>query len=317
MTRSRSGNTRLLVRVAIYLVVVAVLYHVRGGVDWRHFMHRIPGFATADSTFILAGSDLAPELVRHLKAHYRRDYPELDIRIQDGGSSHALEALVNGRADVAFLNRQPSPREQELFRSVDGDTALWYPIALGGILLIQGEKRTISSLSLDDLRHFLRGERELHCDHFYVPDPNLGLWDAFLSSLDMPLEVSTAETRVIFLKDETEVLAAVQNDKFSLGLISSLTSTVDWAQSSVGSVSIQTTAGQKPIPATYENVASGDYPLFHYLYVSCRSRGGIQGTKFVTHVTSDRGQRQIERAGFLPARLVLREIYLTKHPIGQ
>ena len=38
---------------------------------------------------------------------------------------------------------------------------------------------------------------------------------------------------------------------------------------------------------------------------------------FVTYLTSDRGQRQIERAGILPARQTLREIVLTRGPIGK
>ena len=68
---------------------------------------------------------------------------------------------------------------------------------------------------------------------------------------------------------------------------------------------------------TYETVAGGDYPLFVSLFVACRTNGGIQGGKFLTHLASGRGQRQIERAGCIPARQVLREIFLTTKAVGE
>jgi hypothetical protein len=61
---------------------------------------------------------------------------------------------------------------------------------------------------------------------------------------------------------------------------------------------------------------TGDYPLHHKLYVACRATGGIEGTKFVTHLASDRGQRQVRRAGAVPARNVAREIVITRDPPG-
>ena len=75
--------------------------------------------------------------------------------------------------------------------------------------------------------------------------------------------------------------------------------------------------GEKLFVAQADAVARGDYPLYHYLYVACRPHESIRGTMFVTHLTSDRGQRQVERAGYLPARHPMREIALTTHPLGK
>ena len=75
-----------------------------------------------------------------LVAHYRRDYPDLDIRIQGGGTNQALEDLVNRRADVAFLSRPPTPAEQDLFRQVDGDTAIVEPVGIGAIVVLAGSE---------------------------------------------------------------------------------------------------------------------------------------------------------------------------------
>ena len=124
MTFLRSANSRLLLRVVIYLLIIVVLYKVRGGSQWRRLLYRIPGLAKADTTLILTGSDLAPVLVERLAHLYRGDYPDLEVLVRGGGTYHALEDIINDRADVAFLCRAPSQAEQELFRSVDKDTAL-------------------------------------------------------------------------------------------------------------------------------------------------------------------------------------------------
>jgi ABC-type phosphate transport system substrate-binding protein len=75
-------------------------------------------------------------------------------------------------------------------------------------------------------------------------------------------------------------------------------------------------ASGKAVLPTYENIGLGEYPVTHALYASCRNRGDIQGAKFVTHLTGARGQRQIEKAGCVPALLYLREVVLTTHPMG-
>jgi hypothetical protein len=74
--------------------------------------------------------------------------------------------------------------------------------------------------------------------------------------------------------------------------------------------------GLVPVEPGYEHVGYGEYPLYHYLYIACLANGSTRGAMFVTHVTSDRGQRQVERAGFLPARQTVRQIYLTRRPLG-
>jgi hypothetical protein len=72
-----------------------------------------------------------------------------------------------------------------------------------------------------------------------------------------------------------------------------------------------------PALPTYENVATGVYPLYHSLFIACRENGDREGGMFVTHLSSARGLRQVERAGVVPARQVLREIYLNTNPIGE
>jgi ABC-type phosphate transport system substrate-binding protein len=74
--------------------------------------------------------------------------------------------------------------------------------------------------------------------------------------------------------------------------------------------------GGSAFTANTQAVATGEYPLFHYLYVSCRPGSGALASGFVTFLSSGRGQRLVSRAGYLPAREVPRPIQLTSRPIG-
>lgn len=311
MNTKRARFLRLQVRVAIYVVVIAVLFLVRGGMDWNRLLSLVPG-AAPDSTLSLAGADLAPDLVARIADHVHRDDPDLRIDVAGGGTAQALEALINRRSDVAFLCRPPTAAEQDLFRSTDGDTALWYPIALGGLVLLAGESAP-DSLTTARLGDFLRRGADPGFDRLYAADPNLGLWDAFTRALGAP--GAAPPERVIFLAGEEAVIEAVLADPRSLGLASSLSLPRYPARPEVRRVLIRSGAGRW-FPPTYEAIGSGEYPLHHRLYVACLQGAAPPGSRFVTHVVSARGQRQIERAGFLPARRVSREVVLTRNAPG-
>jgi ABC-type phosphate transport system substrate-binding protein len=186
---------------------------------------------------------------------------------------------------------------------------------------LQSASARIPAFSLDELQHFVTTGQDSRLDHLYVADPNLGLWDAFRSALagsgDMPEAKTEPASHVVFLQDDTSVLSAVNADARGLGLISSLTAPAKLDPFGVVTLPLKVTADAPPVTGGDSEVAAGAYPLYHYLYVACQADGSMQGGKFVTHVTSDRGQRQIARAGFVPSRLVLRQIYLTRHPVGQ
>jgi ABC-type phosphate transport system substrate-binding protein len=299
-------------RFLVYLLVVVVLFLARGGIRWNDLLPGAPG-GSGDS-LIVSGRDLAPGLIDRLTGFYGREYPELKVRVLGGGTNRALEDLINRRADVAFLARPPGAEEQLLFRSVDGDSALWFAVALGGIAVLAGVDADPDPVTRADLQGLLDGRSPGRFERLYVPDPNLGLWDALKVSLEMPPRDPEAGGRVVFLRDETGIRAAVRAEPGALGVVSTLT-VPETLPPGVSIVPVGTTGEETILPA-YETIASGEYPLIHTLYAACRSRGDIQGAKFVTFLTSGPGQRQIERVGVVPALLYLREVVLTRHPIG-
>jgi ABC-type phosphate transport system substrate-binding protein len=304
MTSKR--RTWFLVRLVVYVAAIAVIFVVRGGGDLKPLRRLLATGSAADSTLTIAGRDLAPALVDDLVVGYRRDYPELIVNLAAGGTNQALEDLMNRRADVAFLYRPPTPQEQGLLRTLDGDTAVVVPVAVGGLVVVAADGAPPESLTVAQVVAAAGGAT----GRFYVPDPNEGAWDALRQRLSLP-EQTTAG--VIFMADAPSVVEAVVADPGTLGLASTFTLA---SGAMVRRVPISAAAGDSAAAPTFANLVTGAYPLYHWLYVVCREEGGIQGTKFVTYLAGARGQRQVEKAGVVPARQMAREVILTREPLG-
>jgi hypothetical protein len=273
----------ILLRVLLYLAVIFAL--------WRA-LPRGPERSDDEQRLAIAGADLAPEFVRTLAERYAADYPGLEITREGGGTRHALESLANRRADVGFTCRRPTAEEQQLFREALGDTLLCFPVAVGALLVLRAE--ALPAIAPDELRALVRGETPPVAsafDRLYAADPNLGTWQVLGEVLGVP-PTDSPGARVVFVADDPAVARAVSADARSAGVASSF---------AVG------------VPSGWIAAEIGEEQLF----ACCLSRARHHAAMFVTHLTSPRGQRQIEDAGFRPAQTILREVYLTRRPVGQ
>lgn len=303
-------------RVTVYIGIVAILLLSRvGGCSFPRLGFPRTGAAGPAQALLISGGDLAPALIARLVSNYRRDYPKLAVEVRPGGTAQGLEDLANRRADVAFLSRPPAAAEQQLIRNAGQDTLLWFPMALGSLVLLRGAECPVRRLSPEVCRAWFDSS-STPPGRLYAPDPNTGAWEGLAARLGVALPAgASAPPGVTFLADQAAVLAAIQQDPSALGLVSSFGFPEGSTPFGVDTVALQAAGSDTPASPTDDAVAYGDYPLYHYLYVACRPHDSIRGTMFVTHLTGDRGQRQVERAGYLPARHPMREIVLTTHPL--
>lgn len=320
-----------LIRIAVYLAVIVGLILARGGVPWRQFKTALKGVGDKHPTLTLVGRDLAPPLVERLATEYQRDYPALRVDLLPGGTNQALDALLAREADVAFLLRTPTAVEQELFRQADSDTAVVVAIGVGGLVLLAGAEASVGPLTVDALRTALAtpatAAAELwpglapYCSRLYACDPNEGSWEAFGEALGLAGVALAAQgdSQIVFLADPAAVIAAVAADPESWGLVSTLDAGLDPAAGPPAGtrfVGVVAAKEQTAVAPTSANIAAGSYPLHHFLYAACRGSGSLEGIKFVTHLASARGLRQVERAGVIPAKLVARTIQLSHDPVS-
>lgn len=305
-----SGRSWLPLRLSIYALVVVglVLWRVHPALRDRG-PH--PTFQKVDTTLELSGTSLAPPLIERLLAEYRSEYPKAEVVLRPGGTTQALQDLVNREADVAFLVRPPLEEESKVIRS-QGDSVETFPVALGGIVLWVAPSSPIESLSAAEVHAIFRGDSSV-VKRIYSPEPNRGLWDAVAERL----ELAPSEMREGFWQaDEAAVVAAVEHDWECLGIGSTLALPDSADLGGVREVKLRAAQGDTVFTANPQSLASGDYPLFHHFYVSCRPGSSALASGFVTYVYGGRGQRLVNRLGFLPARNVPRLIQLASKPLG-
>lgn len=315
MEPSHRRSPRLFVRVAFYAVVIAAVFLIRGQTVQRGLGFRLPTESDTVKTITLVGRELAPELIPRLIQSYHREFPDLHVLAEDGGTAQALEALANRKAAVGLLYRPPTRAEQTLIKSAINDTVVCYPIALGGIAVLGNARTGVASMKVEELRTLLRDEADPRFDRVYAADQNQGLWDAFRSGLGFAPDAANPE-RVVFLADESAVVRAVAADPNGIGVASTLTLPDSVEAVGVRVLAVQSDTASVAVKPGYEQIGYGEYPLYHYLYVGCLENGSVRGAMFVTFLTGDRAQRQIERAGFLPARQTMRKIQLSRKPLG-
>lgn len=302
-------------RIWIYalILVAVVLYRFVPG--FRSHLPSLGNPVSPTRQVVIAGLDLAPVLIPRLVTEYHTLYPNLDLRTKGGGCRQALEDLVNHKADLAFLNRLPTPAEKKVISTVV-DSVETYPIALGGIAVLSAVNGGIDSVSISDLSAWVRGEPGTGTNrpsHVYLPDPNLGLWDAL--SLQLGVRESD-KPDVVWLADETMVAQAVAADPRSIGFASTLSLAPDLEKRDVRYVEVRGSTGEfAALPGPAE-ISRGDYPLYHYLYLAFLPQVSAAASGLVTFLYSPRGQRLVEREGFLPARETARVVQIVQKPLG-
>ena len=318
MERERGFAARVLgARVWLYAVILLAIVLFRFVPGLRSHLAS-PGepIQPANETVAISGLDLAPVLILRLADDYRREYSSVELRITGGGSRQALEDLINQRTGLAFLNRLPTPEEKEIIASAVGSVET-YAVALGGIAALSAKDGSIDSVTTFELQTWLKGgtipDRE-GPERFYVPDPNLGLWTALAGQLGVGEDQCSG---VVWLADETTVARAVAADPAALGFSSTMALPSGLDKLGVRLVRVRgASGGEAALPGPGE-IASGDYPLYHYLYLACLPGVSPAASGFLTFLYDPLGQRLVERAGFIPARQAARIVKLGERPIGE
>ncbi|HEX9640715.1 MAG TPA: substrate-binding domain-containing protein [Candidatus Krumholzibacteria bacterium] len=301
-------------RVAVYVVVIAALLVWRSGgatTDWLRSLFEPP----APARVSIGGMDLGRPFLTKLLDLYARDDPELTTVRLGGGTVQALEALLAGQIDVGLLCRLPTPVEQAQFEKATGDTLSYHRFALGALRLLGGASLGAERVRSAELRDLFTGRPTARFDRLYTLDPNLGLWNVLHERLGLDFPDTQRPPSVFFLPDASAVRQRLGADPRALGILSSLCDAGDDGGEGAVVLPWHDEETEAAIDPSDENVAAGSYPLYHYLYAATRPDVSIHGAKLVTHLVSDRGQRQVWRCGALPARIAGREILLNTRPL--
>ncbi len=251
--------------------------------------------AAAQNTLRIEGSNTFGEkLGPLLVSGFKKSDPGIAVGLKRPGSGPGLEALIDGRADIAPTSR-PANRAELIAARKAGVKLRPQMIGSYGIAIVVNGANPVKNLKPSQVRALFTGKitswsKVRGSDqpvNLYVLAPNTGARAGF-RNLAMRGDDYAASAKP--MRDYAAIIAAVAEDPNGLGYAD-----MGPLPDGVRAVLIN---GEPPNPvAIYEQV----YPYANSLYLYTVDRKTIPAaTKFIRYVLSKEGQRIVQKAGFVP-----------------
>ena len=247
---------------------------------------------TGEDEIQVIGSDTMLELGRRLAEGYMRTHPGVSIHVSGGGSGVGIEALIDGRAEIAAASRPLASDEVAALHEEFGTLGVRYLIAQDALSVFLNEKNDIRNLSLDQLRGMFDGTTMEWAEIgggsgkvvVFVRPPSSGTHRFFS---DHVLSGAQYSPEAVTVPTSRGVLAAVQGDPYAIGY-------GGLAYRLAGVVQIAVDG----IEPTTDNVRRGRYPLARYLvFYTAEPPIGL-ARRFIDWCLSAEGQRVVAEVGF-------------------
>lgn len=249
----------------------------------------------ANRALVIKGSDtLGSNLVPALVDEFRKNRPDTQFQLVADGSTHGIEALLQGTTDLAMSSRRALPQEYAV-ASARGVVLRPIPVCWDGIAIIVNERLPVEDLSLQQLRHLFTGQvrnwEELGVSggrvNLYTRTPSSGTY------LDFKIIVMNRReySRSIRMQLRNQQIAsAVARDPNGIGYVGT-------AFTNEPGIKVLKVEGVFPI---VETVLDKSYLISrpNFFYTDGQSTGPL--AEFIDFVLSEQGQSVISDQGFVP-----------------
>ena len=253
--------------------------------------------APADADLRITGSNvfgetLAPRLVRS----FTRLHPDLVVSLRRPGSSDGLQALIEGKADIAPTSRLPDRREQRAARAVARTEIVAHPAAIYAVRVIVHESNPVKSLTAAQVRDLFSGRitnwKQVGGPdmpvHVFVLGTNTGARAGFQ---EVAMDGRNYARTALALPDYGEIAHRVSTQASGLGYTA-----LGPLPERVVAVSVN---GVAPATAT---IRDGTYPFARPLWLcTLRGRESAASRLFLDFVSGSAARRIITRAGYVTA----------------
>ena len=253
------------------------------------------------------GSDTLVILAQKWAEVYMNGHPAVKIQVTGGGSGIGFAALQNNTTDIADASRPIKAAERAACIKSFGKSPREYKVALDGLSVYVNESNPINELSVDQLEQIFTGKAKN--------------WKQF-GGKDAPITVYSRENssgtyeffkeHVLKGQDFTSSAQTMQGTAALLQSVSRDPNGVGYGGAAYGhgakALKIKKTPDSPAIEATEENVVSGKYPIWRYLYNYLnpeKDKGDIAA--YLNWIRSPGGQKIVKEVGYYPLPENLRE----------
>lgn len=261
---------------------------------------------SAGEVIRIKGSDtIGGKAMPDIAETYAKKSSGVRIDIDALGSSTAFVGLFDGSADIGASSRTISEKELAQAREL-GLRLTEIVIGFDGVAVIVHRDNPVRSLSVAQLSSLFTGK--------------ITNWKA-LGGKDDPIRLisrpSYSGTHVFFkekalrrgnakgpeefapqtelLEDNADIVREVSKDPRAVSYVG-----LGWVSPSLRAVPIAERTGDAPVPAAFESVRSGKYPLYRPLLLYVAGTPKPASADFIRYVLSTEGAAIMTRNGFIP-----------------
>lgn len=261
------------------------------------------------------GSDTLNNLMTLWAEGFKKVYPNVNIQIEGKGSSTAPPALIEATAQLGPMSRAMKNKEQDTFEEKFGYKATPIRTSLDSLAIFVNKDNPVTGMNLQQVDALFSKNRKCGAINDATVWGDIGLKGTWITA---PISVygrnSASGTYGFFKKKalckgdykdtvkeqpgSASVVQGISEDRNGAGY-----SGIGYTTSGVRAVPL-VKEGTNYIEATYDNVASGEYPLsrFLYVYVNKEPNKALDPltAEFLKFVLSREGQQIVVKDGYYP-----------------
>jgi len=257
-----------------------------------------PLAASAQSAISLKGSDTMLHLAQVWAESYHKSKGRV-VTVTGGGSSTGIAALVNGSTDIANASRAMKGSEIDKAKE-RGFVPFEVPVARDGLSIVINPKNPVKSLTIDQLKKIYSGQinnwsQVGGANQAIITigrDSSSGTYGFFQDNVlgGGPYRADMQTT-----PSNNGIAQVVSQDAGAIGYIG-----VAYAKAFGDKVKeIPVAKGSGPaIEPTEENVKTGKYPLWRYLFMYTRGKPSGPVADFINWVKGTEGQDIVAKVGY-------------------
>ncbi|MDH4127202.1 MAG: PstS family phosphate ABC transporter substrate-binding protein [Spirochaetota bacterium] len=254
----------------------------------------------------ISGSDTMLELGKQWALLYEKQHKGQTIQINGGGSGVGINALIQGRIDLANASREIKPEEIKRLEKKKWKL-ITYKTALDGLSIYINEKNPINELSFEQLKRIYTGEitnwKQIGGKDskiiLYGRQNSSGTYAYFRDNVLLKKDYSPT---VQELSGTGSIVRKVAQDIDGIGYGGKAYTM------GVKVVKVKVKDSDIAYAPTDENVASGKYPLTRDLYIYTTDKvlnGKKKGDaveKYIQWISSEEGQKIVKDVGYYPVK---------------
>ena len=274
------------------------------------------------------GSDTMNNMMTLWAETFRKFYPNVKIQVEGKGSSTAPPALISGTSQFGPMSRQMRVTEIDQFEAKYGYKPTELRTSYDALAVYVNKDNPIEKLTLAQVEAIFSKSRRRGYKQNITTWGQLGLTGDWASR---PLSLygrNSASGTYGFFKEHTlkngdykdtvkeqpgsaSVVQGVTEDRFGIGY-----SGIGYKTSGVKAVALAETEKGTFSSGSYEDVTSGKYPLWRFLYIYVNKAPGRAvdplTAEFLKLMYSKEGQEAVVKDGYMPLSATQAQAELAK-----